>query len=444
MHKYGTVLELKKNSAIIISDGFRYLYVKKRPGMYLGQKIMFFDEDIINPRSDIVKYSAIAACFVLIVLTIFLSRIKPFDTDRTFAYVYLDINPSVQITIDENNTVLDTSAVNSDADVLLESLDTKGMNLKDALKVIYEKSEKCGFFKDDTDNYVLISGSINPESRFYKKNENYEDTEFQKFLSSLKGASGEKGHKRIIIEAVKIPPETRALALKNQMSPGKYYLYTLAAEEGIDLSIDKVRNSSINDIMEALNHAPEASDNPPDSPDAQIQKPEEDVMFSEPDNNVKSDHQPGQSKQIEQNTQPEIGTREKKGQQPALETKPDGGTGSEAQQPAVNSHVLKAPASAEWDVGVMYSAGDVAEYGGEKYKCIQAHKSQADWTPEKVPALWQKQSGSAEKNSWQPGNAYREGDLVMYKEIKYRCLQAHTALEGWEPPVVPALWEKQQ
>lgn len=554
MHKYGTVLELKKNSAIIMSEGFRYFYVKKRPGMYLGQKIMFLDEDIVKPTSAILKYSAVAACFVLIVLAVFLSRITLFDNDGTFAYVYLDINPSVQITIDKNNTVLDTSAVNSDADELLEGLDTKGMDLKDALKIIFEKSDKLGFFKDDTDNYVLISGVINPDSRLYKENKTYEETEFQKFLSTLKGVSGEKGHKRIITEAIKTSPEIRELALKNQMSPGKYYLYELAAEKGMDLSIDKVRESSINDIMKVLDYVPqdvkeskdssfndvhendsEASDDPPA---AAIQKQEEDVTFSEEDTGAHRGSQTVQGRQMEESepdAQPEIATQTKEERQPAHETKPDGGAGPEAQQPAENTNTLKAPGAAVisvdkasntgeyqltivigndnnaaefklyennrvimssetgsretvvksfsgkengsytyicelsnsagksmsnevnvlvqktvnkeaavWDAGVMYSVGDVAEYGGEKYKCIQAHKSQADWTPERVPALWQKQLGSAEKNSWQPGNAYRTGDIVVYKETQYRCLQAHTAIEGWEPPVVPALWEKQQ
>ena len=42
--------------------------------------------------------------------------------------------------------------------------------------------------------------------------------------------------------------------------------------------------------------------------------------------------------------------------------------------------------------------------------------------------------------SWAAGTAYRVGDVVTYGGRSYRCLQAHTALPGWEPPNVPALW----
>ncbi|GII60991.1 serine protease [Sphaerisporangium krabiense] len=42
--------------------------------------------------------------------------------------------------------------------------------------------------------------------------------------------------------------------------------------------------------------------------------------------------------------------------------------------------------------------------------------------------------------SWAAGTAYKAGDVVTYNGVTYRCLQPHTALQGWEPPNVPALW----
>ncbi|MER5281006.1 carbohydrate-binding protein [Streptomyces sp. NPDC002809] len=44
--------------------------------------------------------------------------------------------------------------------------------------------------------------------------------------------------------------------------------------------------------------------------------------------------------------------------------------------------------------------------------------------------------------SWAVGALYNAGDRVTYGGVTYRCLQAHTALTGWEPPKVPALWER--
>ena len=43
-----------------------------------------------------------------------------------------------------------------------------------------------------------------------------------------------------------------------------------------------------------------------------------------------------------------------------------------------------------WAYPVVYAEGDRRSYGGKVYKVLpgQGHTSQADWTPEKTPALW--------------------------------------------------------
>ena len=43
-----------------------------------------------------------------------------------------------------------------------------------------------------------------------------------------------------------------------------------------------------------------------------------------------------------------------------------------------------------WASGKSYAAGDRVKYNGKLYKCLQAHASQADWTPTAAPSLWAK------------------------------------------------------
>jgi hypothetical protein len=43
-------------------------------------------------------------------------------------------------------------------------------------------------------------------------------------------------------------------------------------------------------------------------------------------------------------------------------------------------------------------------------------------------------------NAWAANTAYAVGQIVTYNGARFRCLQAHTSLVGWEPPNVPALW----
>lgn len=43
---------------------------------------------------------------------------------------------------------------------------------------------------------------------------------------------------------------------------------------------------------------------------------------------------------------------------------------------------------------------------------------------------------------WQVGTNYKVGDIVIYSGKVYKCRQVNTALLGWEPANVPALWEE--
>ncbi|MFJ5708562.1 carbohydrate-binding protein [Streptomyces sp. NPDC093105] len=43
-----------------------------------------------------------------------------------------------------------------------------------------------------------------------------------------------------------------------------------------------------------------------------------------------------------------------------------------------------------WKAGTVYAAGATVTYGGSTYRCLQGHQAQAGWEPPNVPALWQR------------------------------------------------------
>ncbi|MFE7414953.1 carbohydrate-binding protein [Streptomyces laurentii] len=43
-----------------------------------------------------------------------------------------------------------------------------------------------------------------------------------------------------------------------------------------------------------------------------------------------------------------------------------------------------------WKAGTVYAAGDTVTYGGATYRCLQGHQAQAGWEPPNVPAIWQR------------------------------------------------------
>lgn len=102
-----------------------------------------------------------------------------------------------------------------------------------------------------------------------------------------------------------------------------------------------------------------------------------------------------------------------------------------------------------WEINKSYVIGDIISYGvnsvgdPQLYKVVQAHISQADWTPDSVPALydafglddsgypiWSQPSGVHD--------AYNTGDIVNYNGTLYESV-----IDGnvWSPDVYPAGWK---
>lgn len=75
-----------------------------------------------------------------------------------------------------------------------------------------------------------------------------------------------------------------------------------------------------------------------------------------------------------------------------------------------------------WAADTSYALDVRVRYADKLYKCVQAHTSQADWTPDTTPALWTEVALPGEIPVWkQPTgaqDAYMTGDKVHYPDEK--------------------------
>lgn len=95
-----------------------------------------------------------------------------------------------------------------------------------------------------------------------------------------------------------------------------------------------------------------------------------------------------------------------------------------------------------WVPGERVYVGSFRFFEGFRYRVVQTHVTQEDWTPPNTTALWtlDDESNGDSGLEWTPNVAYSVGQNVTHNSIEYQCLQAHTSQIGWEPPNVPALW----
>ena len=96
-----------------------------------------------------------------------------------------------------------------------------------------------------------------------------------------------------------------------------------------------------------------------------------------------------------------------------------------------------------WSVGIDYKIGDLVAYHGALYEVIQVHTSQADWTPDTVPALFKSHAPAGVIPEWQQPSgghdAYNIGDKVTFEGKVYEStIDANT----WSPTAYPQGWQE--
>lgn len=88
-----------------------------------------------------------------------------------------------------------------------------------------------------------------------------------------------------------------------------------------------------------------------------------------------------------------------------------------------------------WTEGLNVAVADRYQFGGVLYRCVQAHTTQADWTPDVTPALWVVVSLEEFPEWVQPTgghDAYNTGDKVTHNGVKY---VSDVDANVWEPGV---------
>lgn len=100
-----------------------------------------------------------------------------------------------------------------------------------------------------------------------------------------------------------------------------------------------------------------------------------------------------------------------------------------------------------WQTDTPYVVDERIRYDNKLYRCVQAHTSQADWTPDAIPALWTEVALPGEIPVWKRPtgvqDAYDYGDKVYYPTKDDDIYQSiYDGKNSWSPDEYPAGWMK--
>lgn len=79
-------------------------------------------------------------------------------------------------------------------------------------------------------------------------------------------------------------------------------------------------------------------------------------------------------------------------------------------------------------------------WGNQIIQCVQSHL-RTEFSPDITPALFSFYRAETADMLWIPNEQVTLNIERTYNSVKYRCIQTHMTLAGWEPPNTPSLWQ---
>ena len=239
----GKVLEVNNDFAIVLTNSMEYLKVKKKEGLLVGNQIIFVDDDVYKENSfsykNMLGYAAVLAVMLLSISFIAnFSAINNLFT-ATAAIVSVDINPSIELKVDNKHKVIKATPLNADAHEILSD-QLKGLDIEDAVFVLILNAKEKQYLTAER-NSILIS-SVAMKNNFVLDKENLR----QRIEAKL-----EEEHEidEILIAYIEGNKEDIREARKQNLSIGKYEIFKKSIVENQEITVEQLRAMEVQDIF---------------------------------------------------------------------------------------------------------------------------------------------------------------------------------------------------
>ena len=137
-----------------------------------------------------------------------------------YTHVTMDMNPSVEYTLNIFDRVIAAEGLDEDGEALLEGLDFRNLTIDEAAAALVEELEADGYFQDEAEDELLIAVESQGENRQLQV-----ATRLQEMLEQKIQNRGLE----MAIMAVTMNQEQRQEALGMGLSMGQYYAIRQAA-----------------------------------------------------------------------------------------------------------------------------------------------------------------------------------------------------------------------
>jgi len=248
----GMVMEIHGPEVIVLTPGGEFKRVKPKTKPVIGEEVEFS-----TPKQPSVLrcFAFIAAAAVMLALVLVPNLFAPAPV--AMAYMTIDINPSIELTIDGDKKVMAAEALNVDGATLLTNLALVGKTASEAATAIIDAAIAQGYLppagSETNADHGAAQGTIivavTPASAATKK----------EFTAALEVTVKEVVVKEIVkvkktnavVETIAAGAELRRAAKQNGLSVGKYAILLEAQKAGLAITAEQLQRQSVAQAIKA-------------------------------------------------------------------------------------------------------------------------------------------------------------------------------------------------
>ncbi|WP_101843356.1 anti-sigma factor domain-containing protein [Halobacillus sp. Marseille-P3879] len=232
----GIVMEQNKKFTIVMASDGTFHKAKRLKRAAVGMEVHFQPYNQSNMKQMFVvhrmKFAAVAAA---VILTLFPAYIWH-EENKAYAFVNVDINPSVEMEINDNMKVLQLNPLNEEAEQMIKKMeDWKKKPASEVALQMISLSKQEGYMSEEQEVLIGVSYIEGHDLDFSQEIENYLDQEID----------------GLMLASYNVPENVRKQAEDNDTSVNQLMAESLEEEES-DQSLTKEEEPIEDDDLEII------------------------------------------------------------------------------------------------------------------------------------------------------------------------------------------------
>jgi hypothetical protein len=230
--KKGIIMEIRRDVLILMTPDGQFMNGKKTPNQRytIGEEIPIFPVKGGSQLKVKRNWKTAASILTAAVLILTLFSVSLLQSNKAYAYVSVDINPSLELSLNKEQQVIDIAPYNEDGEVMIEKLgDWEREDVSVVAEEILRISEKLGYLKKDQNVWIT--------STFTDLSESQTHSAFLKELNEFVKQYNDQHSAEIIMKET--TEDIREEAIKKGVTAGTLLKETVNKENEVMANPDK-------------------------------------------------------------------------------------------------------------------------------------------------------------------------------------------------------------